>query len=146
MTEQELRNQIQTEITGQEGNANSITPTITGGVLDALLDYIAQQAPVKTSGVVSIGASQALLEFDINAVNFSGGSACYLPTTTVVGKEIIVTAFSNNMQVFANVENTASMFNLVNATVTNVIILTNETYRFTRISASGQFFWRSEKF
>src|SRR5689334_18155823 len=89
--------------------AKSITKNNVADQLDAVVDYVDQQAPNITSAVVTLSGTQIELPYDINPCNFTGGLA-YLKTTTKIGKEILVLAVSNNIEIFANQANTAKMF------------------------------------
>lgn len=104
----------------------------------------------KTSGVVTLSATQIVLPNSINSCSFGGGEA-YLPTTTIIGKEIIVIAVSNNIKIWANVANTNKMHVAFPTAVASVTLLTNERWRFIYIgfgSGTGgavDGFWEAEK-
>lgn len=108
----------------------SVTKNNVADQLDAIVDYVDQQAPNKNSGIVVLSGTQIVLPKDVNACNTVGGLA-YLPTTTMIGKEIIVIAVSNNIEIFANQANTAKMFETYPTIITSKVLTTNQIYRFT---------------
>lgn len=148
-TNAELKALVTTQIRDKT-TQRSITKTNVADRIDAAYDYTDQQAPIKTSGIVVLSDSvQAILPKDINACNTVGGLS-FLPTTTVIGREIIVLAVSNNIEVFANEANEDKMFVTYPTMVTNVILTTNQMYRFTYIGlgtgAGGVIngYWKAE--
>ena len=108
----------------------SITKTNIADRIDAGYDYTDQQAPIKTSAVVTLTGTQTQLPNDINFCNFTGGKA-YLPATTMIGREYIVLAVSNNIEIFANVANDTKMFVTYPTLIASVVLTTNQMYRFT---------------
>ena len=125
-----LKVQIDTNITNKIG-VGSISKTDVGGELKSVVDYVDQQVPIKTSAIVSLSSSvQNVLSRDINACNVEDG-LCYLPTTTSIGKEVLVLAVSNNIHVYANQANTVKMFATYGTMISNIILTVNQFYRFT---------------
>lgn len=131
MTNTALKNQIDIDVTNKV-TTSSITPTNVGDSIKLVVDYIDQQAPSKNSTAVTLSATQIPLPNDINTCNFTGGKA-YLPTTEVIGKEVIVLAVSNNIEIFANVENTNKMFATYPTFTASIVLTTNQMYRFIYI-------------
>jgi hypothetical protein len=95
----------------------------------------------KTSGAITLSATPQVLPYDINSCSFGGGKA-FLPTTTENGKEIIVLAVANNIEIRANSANTNFMFVKFQTFVSSVTLATNELYRFTYIGFGG--YWKAE--
>ena len=95
----------------------------------------------KTSGAINLTATFQVLPYDINSCSFSGGKA-FLPTTTENGKEIIVLAVANNIEIRANSAGTNFMFVKFQTFVSSVTLATNELYRFTYIGFGG--YWKAE--
>src|SRR5690349_14826014 len=123
-----LKAQIDSQITN-ETSPNSISPADVGGNLKSVVDYIDQQAPIKSSGSLSLSTNQTLVK-DITGLSYSGGEA-YLPATTIIGKEYIVFAANDNISVFANIAKTANMIVTYGTFITNVELMSNQMYRFT---------------
>ena len=96
----------------------------------------------KTSGAVTLNGTFQVLPFDINSCSFQGGKA-FLPTTTENGKEILVIATANNIEIRANTSGTNYMFQNFNTFVSSVTLLTNEMYKFTFVGFGG--YWKAEK-
>jgi len=143
MTNTSLKAQIDSQITN-ETLPSSISPADVGGNLKAVVDYIDQQAPIKVAEVLTLSATPQVLPYDVNSLSFSGGIA-YLPTTDVVGKEVYVIANSNNIEIRANVGNTAKMFVTFGTFVQNVILTTNQMYRFIYIGFDTVGYWKAEQ-
>lgn len=150
MTNTALKAQIDSQITN-ETLPNSISPADVGGNLKAVVDYIDQEVinlgVVKTAGIID--ADNVLfyktLQFDLNTVNTTGASdKVILPTTTEIGKEVLVFA-SNNANAFSvrgNVSGTAVLSpNGVSSQVGNVSIAANVSYRFIHL---GEGYWKAE--
>ena len=128
-TRAEVLADIASKITDKTA-AGSLTNTDDGANRVLILDYIDQQAPIKTSAVVTLTGTQTQLPNDINFCNFTGGKA-YLPATTMIGREYIVLAVSNNIEIFANVANDTKMFVTYPTLVASIVLTTNQMYRFT---------------
>ena len=127
-----LKAQIDSQITNETA-PNSISPADVGGNMKAVVDYTDQQAPTKTSGIVVLSDSvEAVLPKDINACNTANGLA-YLPTTTFIGKEVIVLAVSNNITIYTNAAHDSRIFSTYPTMVSNIVLTTNKMYRFTYI-------------
>lgn len=124
--------------------AKSITKINVADQLDASIDYIDQQAPIKVAEVLTLSATPQVLPYDVNSLSFSGGKA-YLPTTDVIGKEVYAIANSNNIEIRANVGNTAKMFVTFGTFVQNVILTTNQMYRFIYIGFDTVGYWKAEQ-
>ena len=164
----QIKNQIDLDITNKI-SSNSITPVNVGTNVKSVVDYIDQeisnisltpgpqgiqgiQGPVgpqgadggstpKTSGSISLNGTFQVLPFDINSCSFSGGKA-FLPTTTENGKEILVIAVANNIEIRANATGTNFMFQTFNTFISSVILTTFQMYRFTYIGFGG--YWKAE--
>jgi len=95
----------------------------------------------KTSGAITLSATPTVLPYDANSCSFTGGIA-YLPATTEINKEIYVIATANNIEIRANAANTNRMFVTFNTFVSNVILTTNQMYRFIYIDFGG--YWKAE--
>jgi hypothetical protein len=95
----------------------------------------------KTSGAVTLNGIFQVLPYDINSCSFSGGKA-FLPTTTENGKEIIVLATANNIEIRANESGTNRMFIKFQTYVASVTLSTNDCYRFTYVGFGG--YWKAE--
>jgi len=143
MTNTTLKAQIDSQITN-ETLPSSISPADVGGNLKAVVDYIDQQAPIKVAEVLTLSATPQVLPYDVNSLSFSGGIA-YLPTTDVIGKEVYAIANSNNIEIRANVGNTAKMFVTFGTFVQNVILTTNQMYRFIYIGFDTVGYWKAEQ-
>jgi hypothetical protein len=96
----------------------------------------------KTSGAINLTGTFQVLPFDINSCSFQGGKA-FLPATTENGKEILVIAVANNIEIRANANGTNFMFENFNTFVSSVILPINQMYRFTFIGFGG--YWKAEK-
>ena len=154
MTSTELKAQIDSQITN-ETTANAITPTDVGTNLKDIVDYVDQEIDLipiviaKTSGSITLSATPQVLPYDTNSCSFSGGKA-YLPATTEINREILVIAIEN-IEIRANVANSAKMFTTFNTFITSVTLAQYEMYRFTYIgfgsgtggSVGG--FWKAEQ-
>lgn len=141
-----LKAQIDSQITNETTPAG-ITPTDVGTNLKAVVDYVDQQSPIKTAGAVEATNVSLYPEliYDLNNVNTTGASdKVVLPTTTVIGKEILVFAL-NNGAAFAVRGNQAGTAVLspagVSSLSTNVSIAANVSYRFIHL---GSGYWKAE--
>lgn len=126
---------------------NSIPTDVVADQLDALVDYTDQQSPAKTSGAVEANNVSLYPElvYDLNTVSTSGASdKVVLPSTLVIGKEILVFAL-NNANAFAvrgNQEGTSVLSpNGVANFSTNVSVAANISYRFIHL---GSGYWKAE--
>lgn len=85
------------------------------------------------------------LSFDMNKVNTTGSvDKVVLPTTTVIGKEVIVFALNNgaSFSVIANTAGTALLSpNGISSLSTSVSISANVSYRFIHL---GDSYWKAE--
>lgn len=95
----------------------------------------------KTSGSITLSGTFQVLPFDINSCSFSGGKA-FLPTTTENGKEILVIAVANNVEVRANSAGTNFMFETFNTFIPSVTLTTFQMYKFTYVGFGG--YWKAE--
>lgn len=143
-----LKAQIDTEITN-ETTVSGITPTEVGTKMKEIVDYVDQQAPIKTSASITLSGTTQVLPNDINSCSFTNGKA-YLPTTTVIGKEVYVIAVANGIEISANVAGTAKLFTTFNTFVANVTLTQYQMYRFIYIGfgsgAGGSVdgYWKAE--
>ncbi|MFY7958408.1 MAG: hypothetical protein ACOVNT_09840 [Flavobacterium macrobrachii] len=148
MTSTELKAQIDSQITN-ETTANAITPTDVGTNLKDIVDYVDQEIDLipiviaKTSGSITLSATPQVLPYDTNSCSFSGGKA-YLPATTEINREILVIATANNIEIRANVANSAKMFTTFNTFITSVTLAQYEMYRFTYIGFGTEGYWKAE--
>lgn len=117
--------------TFSDGESNASVRAKLNGNADEI-DVLNGLVGAKTSGSQTLSATPAVLLYDINSCSFGGGKA-YLDATDVIGKEIYVIAASNNIEVRANVANSAKMFVTFMTFVTSVTLTTNQMYRFTYI-------------
>jgi len=143
MTNTALKAQIDSQITNETATGG-ITPYEVGTNLKEIVNYIDQQVPIKVADVLTLSATPQVLPYDVNSLSFSGGIA-YLPTTDVIGKEVYVIANSNNIEIRANVGNTAKMFVTFGTFVQNVILTTNQMYRFIYIGFDTVGYWKAEQ-
>jgi len=143
MTNTALKAQIDSQITNETATGG-ITPYEVGTNLKEIVNYIDQQAPIKIADVLTLSATPQVLPYDVNSLSFSGGIA-YLPTTDVIGKEVYAIANSNNIEIRANVGNTAKMFVTFGTFVQNVILTTNQMYRFIYIGFDTVGYWKAEQ-
>jgi len=142
MTNAALKEQIDSNITNKTG-AGSITKTNVGGELKAIIDYVDQQVPIKTAGSVDLSLTPQVLPYDMNSCSFAGGVA-YLPTTDVIGREIYAIAVANNIVIRANIANTNKMFTTFGAFTQNVVLTTNQMYRFIYVGFEIEGYWKAE--
>jgi len=133
-----LKAQIDSQITNETTPAG-ITPTDVGINLKAVVDYIDQQVEATNVSLYPV------LTYDLNNVNTTGASdKVVLPTTTIIGKEILVFAL-NNGAAFAVRGNQAGTAVLspagISSLSTNVSIAANVSYRFIHL---GSGYWKAE--
>jgi len=143
MTNTALKAQIDSQITNETATGG-ITPYEVGTNLKEIVNYVDQQAPIKIADVLTLSATPQVLPYDVNSLSFSGGIA-YLPATNVIGKEVYAIANSNNIEIRANVGNTAKMFVTFGTFVQNVILTTNQMYRFIYIGFDTVGYWKAEQ-
>jgi len=143
MTRAEVNNDINSKITSKT-TAGSLTNIDDGANRVLMMDYVDQQAPIKVADVLTLSTTPQVLPYDVNSLSFSGGIA-YLPTTDVIGKEVYAIANSNNIEIRANVGNTAKMFVTFGTLVQNVILTTNQMYRFIYIGFDTVGYWKAEQ-
>lgn len=128
----------------------SLSPLMVAEKLKEVADYAEELSPIKTSGAVALSVTPTALPHDVNSCSFSGGIA-YLPSVTEINKQVIVIATADNIEIRANEGNTAKMFSTFNTFISNVILTTNEMYRFVYIGfgtgAGGVVdgYWKAEK-
>jgi len=146
MTNTALKAQIDSQITNETTPAG-ITPTDVGTNLKAVVDYVDQQAPVKTAGSVEATdvSLYEILSYDLNTVTTTGATdKVVLPTTDIIGKEVLVFA-ANNANAFAVRGNQAGTSvlspNGVSSQSTNVSVAANISYRFIHL---GSGYWKAE--
>ena len=142
MTNTALKAQIDSQVTN-ETLPNSISPTDVGGNLKAVVDYVDQQSPIKTAGSVDLSLTPQVLPYDMNSCSFASGIA-YLPATDVIGHEIYAIAVANNIVIRANVANTNKMFTTFGTFTQNVVLTTNQMYRFIYVGFETEGYWKAE--
>ena len=142
MTNTALKAQIDSQVTN-ETLPNSISPADVGGNLKAVVDYVDQQLPIKTAGSIDLSLTPQVLPYDMNSCSFAGGIA-YLPATDVIGREIYVIAVANNIVIRANVANTNKMFTTFGTFTQNVVLTTNQMYRFIYVGFETEGYWKAE--
>ena len=142
MTNTALKAQIDSQVTN-ETLPNSISPADVGGNLKSVIDYIDQQAPIKTAGSIDLSLTPQVLPYDMNSCSFAGGIA-YLPATDVIGREIYAIAVANNIVIRANVANTNKMFTTFGTFTQNVVLTTNQMYRFIYVGFETEGYWKAE--
>lgn len=142
MTNTALKAQIDSQVTN-ETLPNSISPADVGGNLKAVVDYVDQQAPIKTAGSIDLSLTPQVLPYDMNSCSFAGGIA-YLPATDVIGREIYAIAVANNIVIRANVVNTNKMFTTFGTFTQNVVLTTNQMYRFIYVGFETEGYWKAE--
>lgn len=141
-----LKAQIDSQITN-ETTPSGITPTDVGTNLKSVVDYIDQQSPIKTIGTIEIDnvSPYQLLSYDLNKIITSGATdKVVLPTTTVIGKEVLVFAMNNgaSFAVRANQAGGALLSpNGVSSLTTSISVAANISYRFIHL---GDSYWKSE--
>lgn len=139
MTRNELNNDIDELITDKT-LPGSLTPEDEGSALKLVADYVDQQAPNKIQGNVTLSATPSELPNDINMCSFNGGVG-YLPSTSIIGKEVIVFSVAN-ITIRANVGNTNNLSVAKFQTFTNEVpIAVGKGVRFTFV---GLGYWQAE--
>jgi len=148
ITRQDVLDDIASKITDKVA-AGSLTNAEDGANRELMLDYIDQETS-KDSGTVTLSGTTQVLPYRINSCSFTGGKA-YLPAPLKIGAEFYVIAVSNNIEISANVAGTAKMFVTFNTFVANVVLTTNQMYRFvyigfgTGIGGVTDGFWKAEQ-
>lgn len=100
----------------------------------------------KTSGTVSVSGVLQILPFDINFLTGSGNGQVALPTTTEIGKKIIVTGGPQNTSILAGESGTNFIRVAYQAQVSSILIQNLECYEFTLlITTAGGRFWLAQK-
>lgn len=132
----------------------SITKVVVADQMDAIVDYVDQQDALKadkltkTQGNVdAVSGSKATLQYDINTIDKISSSDLKLPTTTEIGKEVLVLASSYNtfINIYANDAQESKLqggTNGVTGTQSSLQIYEREAYRFIY---KGDGFWYFEK-
>jgi len=147
MTNTALKAQIDGQITNETTPAG-ITPTDVGTNLKSIVDYVDQETG-GTSTSVTLSATPSELTNKITSCSFTGGVA-YLPAVTKIGTEMYVIAVANNIEIRANVANTAKMFTTFNTFIANVVLTQYQMYRFIYIGfgtgsgGSVDGYWKAE--
>lgn len=121
----------------------SITKVNVANQLDAITDYVDQQVTIKTAGSIDLSLTPQVLPYDMNSCSFAGGIA-YLPATDIIGREIYAIAVANNIVIRANVANTNKMFTTFGAFTQNVVLTTNQMYRFIYVGFETEGYWKAE--
>lgn len=150
MTNTQVKTGIDTDITNKL-TAASITPVNVGGRMKTVIDYIDQQIntvsiPLKTAGPVAATdiSPYPILSFDLNSVYTTGSSdKVVLPTTTVIGKEVLIFALNNGaaFTVRGNQEGTSVLSSGgVSSTTGSISIAANISVKFIHL---GNGFWKA---
>lgn len=146
ITRQDVNNDITAKITGKT-TAKSINPTEDGANRVLMMDYVDQQAPIKTQASITATNISPYPELtnSLNIIDTTGSSdKVVLPTTNVIGKEILVFA-ANNANAFSvrgNQSGTAVLSpNGVSSQSSSVSIAPNVSYRFIHL---GSGYWKAE--
>jgi hypothetical protein len=141
-----LKAQIDTNITNKTV-AGSILKTNVGGDMKAIVDYVDQQAPEKTAGSISATNVSPYPELtdNLNTIDTSGASdKVVLPTTAIIGKEVLVFAL-NNANAFSVRGNQAGSsvlaLNGVASFSSSISVAANASYRFIHL---GSGYWKAE--
>jgi len=148
ITRAQVSTDITNKITGKTA-PESLSNIEDGANRELMMNYVDQETS-KDSGTVTLSGTTQVLPYKINSCNFTGGKA-YLPAPPKIGAEIYVIAVSNNIEISANSANTAKMFSTFNSFVTNVVLTTNQMYRFIYIgfgSGAGGVtdgYWKAEQ-
>jgi len=148
ITRIQVNTDISTKITSKT-TAGSLTNTEDGANRVLMMDYVDQEVAsvgggTKTAGAINLSVTPIVLPYDMNSCSFTGGIA-YLPATTEINREIYVIATANNIEIRANVANTAKMFVNYPTFVTSVILTTNQMYRFIYIGFASDGYWKAEQ-
>lgn len=107
-----------------------------------------------TSGINPTSlVTASLIGFDINSCPHAN-SLYFLPTTTIIGKQVIVISAgvtANNIQIFVNAAADPKMFVTFGTNITSVTLAPNQMYRFTYLgfgTGTGGIvdgFWKAEQ-
>jgi hypothetical protein len=151
MTRAELNTSIDTVFDDNRA-VDSLTPSMEGTELKKVADYVDQEIAAvsiggKTNGVViaSLSAPYPVLTFNLNTVNSNYiNDTVVLPTTTEIGKEILVFAGNNPsaFRVQANQANTAGISaGGISSTSSSLNIGANISVRFIHLNNG---YWKAE--
>ena len=151
MTSTELKSQIDSEITNETA-PNSVSTIDVGNNLKDIVDYVDQEIgdlplTTKTAGLIEANdiSPYQELTFNLNSVSTSGVSdKVVLPTTTEIGKEVLVFALNNanSFTVRGNQAGTSVMsLNGVSSQSGSITVATNTSFRFIHL---GSGFWKAE--
>lgn len=151
MTNTQLKTQIDTDITNKT-LSKSISPLNVGKNIKDVIDYINQEISnssneLKTAGVITATTDliYPILSYDFNTVDCSQISTnVVLPTTTVIGKEIVVFAANNSssFSVKADQLNSSKISSGgVSSTSSSLSVGANISVRFIHI---GNGYWKAE--
>ena len=141
VTSTTVKAQIDTDITNKPSGGGAISKTNVGNNMKAIVDYVDQQAPIKTQGIISANATPTMLSYSQNNVSGTSGIV-YLPSTTEVGLEIIVNA-SSNITVYSNLTQDLKIYttNPTTNALGAIKLLSKQCVRFT---SRGSGFWQIE--
>ena len=151
MTSEELKEEIDLAITTETSPA-SITPTDVGDTLKLMVDYVDQEIdalPIspKTAGLVEADnvSPYQELTFTLNNVSTSGASdKVVLPTTSEIGKEVLVFALNNanSFTVRGNQSGTSVISTGgVSSQSGSATVAANTSFRFIHL---GSGYWKAE--
>ena len=92
---------------------------------------------VKTRGSVSGGSylSEGLLSYDINVLQAGGNNFFKLPSTTIIGKEIIVDVLSSTAIVYGAVSGSVAFETSANSSSSQCPLVFNDLVKFTYIGS-----------
>ena len=90
---------------------------------------------VKTRGSVSGGSytSETLLSYDINILQAGGNNFFKLPSTTIIGKEIIVDVLSSTAMIYGAVSGSVAFETSANSSSSQCPLVFNDLVKFTYI-------------
>lgn len=106
MTRTQLNNTIDAVFNDSVAD-NSISPSDEATAYKLVADYVDERLITKTQGLITANSTPSLLQFDQNTVIGAGGIV-YLPTTTLIGKEVYVNSGAL-ISVLANVNSDAKI-------------------------------------
>lgn len=129
------------DISGKEDISNKSTNVTTDGASDtkypsvkAVKTYVDTSVSPTTytvGNIDQINATPVPLIYSFNIISYDGGYS-YLPSPSVLGKEIIVaTNYTTNIQ--ANISNTDKLITTFPNSVTSIVMSANQVRRFTYI-------------
>ena len=92
---------------------------------------------VKTRGSVSGGSylSEGLLSYDINILQAGGNNFFKLPSTTIIGKEIIVDVLSSTAMIYGAVSGSVAFETSANSSSSQCPLVFNDLVKFTYIGS-----------